>query len=656
MTDAGIAALLVEDNPADVALLMERLQDGDAQAWQISHCSRLAAAIDQLRQRAFDVVLLDLSLPDSQGLETVTRLQAAVPHVPTVVLTGLQDKTLARQAVAQGAQDYLVKGQFSSELLIAKVEYAIERAQILKKLQSQKQELAKANATLQQREREFRTLVENTPDLIARFDNQLRCLYTNPANTYQLAIPLESCLGKPLFEVGYPPEMTEFLDNRLNQVFATQRVQVDEFRVKIQDDWKIYQIYLVPEFDADNSIQSVLAIGRDISQLRRTEAAFAEAAAANRVKDEFLATLSHELRTPLNPILGWVKLLQSHQLSPKKTQSALKTIERNAQRQAQMVDDLLDLSQITRGQLSLRLAPIRLIEPIQEAIATVRLAAEAKDITLKTQLDLETAYVRGDAGRLQQLAWNILSNAIKFTPKGGRVTVRLEQVDQDAQLTITDNGRGIKPSFLPFVFDRFRQEDNSLTRQFGGLGLGLSLARQLTEAHGGTITADSPGEGQGATFTVRLPLLSTPTEMLPDAPVERPKGSLQGTKILLVEDEPDSQDLIVEILGEAGAHVAAVDSADEALEVLSQTRFDVLVSDIGLPFTNGYSLMRQVRQIVTAAELPAVAFTAYANEQDRQNALEVGYQEHLSKPVEPEALVSTVAKLLNSSPDQAYRH
>jgi CheY-like chemotaxis protein len=242
--------------------------------------------------------------------------------------------------------------------------------------------------------------------------------------------------------------------------------------------------------------------------------------------------------------------------------------------------------------------------------------------------------------------WNLLTNAIKFTPRGGQVIVRLEQVEQDAQLTVADNGKGINASFLPFVFDRFSQEDNSLTRQFGGLGLGLALARQLAEAHGGTITAFSAGADQGATFTVRLPLLPAAAEKALAPPEAQPKRSLHGTTILLVEDEPDSQDLIVEILTDVGANIVAVGSADEALEALPQGSFDVLVSDIGLPFTNGYRLMQQVRQIVSAEALPAVAFTAYAGSQNRKIALEVGYQEHLSKPVDPQTLVSTIANLL----------
>lgn len=640
-----IAALLVEDNPADMVLLMELLQDSDEQAWQISHCKRLNVALEQLGQNTFDVVLLDLSLPDSQGLDTLVQLHRAVPHIPIVVLTGLQDKNLARQAVAQGAQDYLVKGQISSELLVKTIEYAIERSQILRKLQDQTQELVTTNEILQQREREFRTLVENTPDIIARYDRQFRCLYTNPASTNQLEIAT-SFSGKTLFQLGYPQEMIQFLETALERVFTTGQIEIDEFRVRYQEEWKTYQTYVVPEFRADGSIETVLTIARDITQLRETEIAFAQAQTANRMKDEFLATLSHELRTPLNPILGWVKLLRTRQFSVEQTQTALETIERNAQRQAQLVEDLLDVSQMIRGQLTLTLAPVLLSEPIQAAIETVRLAAQAKNLEIETKFDPKVGYVRGDIVRLQQLMWNLLTNAVKFTPNGGKIMVQLEQINHDAQITVRDTGKGIKPDFIPFVFDRFRQEDNSTTRQFGGLGLGLALVRQLVEAHGGTITAQSPGEGQGATFTVRLPLLLEPQAVTPHLPTSNQTSDLQGTRILLVEDEHDSRELIAWILKEAGAKLVAVGSANVALNTLCQNSFDVLVSDIGLPDMDGYRLLQQVRRLASAEALPAIALTAYGGEINRQTALASGYQQHLAKPIEPNVLVSAIAELI----------
>ena len=634
MASETLTALLVEDNPSDVALLTELLQDGDAKSWQITNFKRLSQALAELQSKEFDVILLDLSLPDSQGVDTVVQVYNVVPHIPIVVLTGLPDKNLALQAVAKGAQDYLVKGQISPELLVKTIEYAIERSQIVSKLQ--------------QREREFRTLVENTPDIIARHDRQHRYVYINPAITREFGIATATFLGKTPSELNYPQENSQFLENCLENALTTGKIQIEEFQVTNQDQPKTYQIYLVPEFGVNGSVDSVVTIARNITKLRQTEAAFAESETLNRMKDEFLAMLSHELRTPLNPILGWTRLLQTRSFSSEQTQSALATIERNAQRQAQLVEDLLDLSQILRGQLKLKLAPVQLIQPINAAIKTARLAAASKSIEIETVLNSHLGYVRGDATRLQQVMENLLSNAVKFTPNGGKVIIRLEQIADEAQITVSDNGKGIKPSFLPFVFERFRQEDSSNTRQFGGLGLGLALVRQILEAHGGTVNAASPGEGQGAIFTVRLPLLSSSLAITPQQPDESQVLNLAGVKILLVEDESDSCDLIVWVLEQAGASVTAATSATVALNVLAHSKFDVMVSDIGLPDLDGYSLLKQVRTLPSAQELTAIALTAFAGEVNQQTALAAGYQQHLSKPIEPDVLVLKIAEVIGA--------
>lgn len=425
---------------------------------------------------------------------------------------------------------------------------------------------------------------------------------------------------------------------------------MNEFRVEYRNEWKTYQTYVVPEFSTRSSIESVLTISRDITQLRQTQAAFAEAETANRMKDEFLATLSHELRTPLNPILGWTRLLRSRSFSAERVQEALETIERSAERQSQLVEDLLDLSQIIQGQLKLSLSSVPLIEPIQAAIDTIRLSAEAKELEIETQLDPAVGYVRGDCMRLQQILWNILTNAVKFTPLGGKIVIQLERLDRQAQITVKDTGKGIKPDFLPFVFDRFRQEDGSFTRNFGGLGLGLALVRQLVEAHGGTITAASPGEGQGATFTIQLPLLKAPDTVSPALPNRNPILNLEGMNILLVEDEPGSRALMVFILEEVGANLVAVASANAALDALSCNSFDLLLSDIGLPDIDGYRLLQQIR--ASGQELPAIALTAYAGEVNRQAALDAGYQQHLSKPISPDVLIFEISQLIRQEKRQ----
>uniref|UniRef100_B8HS57 histidine kinase n=1 Tax=Cyanothece sp. (strain PCC 7425 / ATCC 29141) TaxID=395961 RepID=B8HS57_CYAP4 len=374
-------------------------------------------------------------------------------------------------------------------------------------------------------------------------------------------------------------------------------------------------------------------------------------ARANRVKDEFLAVLSHELRSPLNPILGWTKLLQSQSFSPDKAAKALATIERNAKLQAQLIEDLLDVSRILQGKMVLNVTSVNLGSVIEAALETVRLAAEAKAIQLETLMEPEIDPILGDPARLQQIVWNLLTNAVKFTPQGGQVTVRLQRVDTFAQLQVQDTGKGISPAFLPHVFDYFRQEDGTTTRKFGGLGLGLAIVRHLTEQHGGTVAADSPGEGLGATFTIRLPLQAKATETADPQLPPAAQLDLSNLNILVVDDEVDMRELMVTILETYGAQVRLAASAIDALNILQQWHPDLLISDIGMPDMDGYSLMQQVQAIATAQQnsIPGIALTAYAGEIDQRQALAAGYQLHLAKPVEPEALVQAIATLIPAS-------
>ncbi|WP_408035517.1 MULTISPECIES: ATP-binding protein [Nostocales] len=388
--------------------------------------------------------------------------------------------------------------------------------------------------------------------------------------------------------------------------------------------------------------------------LERERAAREEAERANRIKDEFLAVLSHELRSPLNPILGWTKLLRSRKLDEQASERALETIERNAKLQTQLIEDLLDVSRILRGKLVLNASPVNLITVIQGALETVRLAAQAKHIEIQTILDSELGRVIGDGNRLQQVVWNLLSNAIKFTPPGGTVEVRLEQVDNYAQIQVKDNGKGISPQFLPHVFEYFLQEDSQTTRKFGGLGLGLAIVRHLTELQGGTVFAESPGENLGATFTVRLPLLEDTQELYDSCKDALLHVStthqlpLSGLQILVVDDEADMRELVVAILTQSGAEVKVVASAVEALLALDDFKADILVSDIGMPQIDGYMLMRQVRNRSPeqGGQIPAIALTAYAGEINQQQALAAGFQQHISKPVDPEELVQAIALLV----------
>jgi len=369
---------------------------------------------------------------------------------------------------------------------------------------------------------------------------------------------------------------------------------------------------------------------------------------ANQVKDEFLAILSHELRSPLNPILGWSRLLQTKKFDEAKTNQALATIERNAKLQTQLIDDLLDLARILRGKLHLNNVPTNLTLAIEAAIETVKTAAVSKSISLHPVL-MPVGQVYGDDARLQQIVWNLLSNAIKFTPEGGRVDIHLQRVGHDAHIVIKDTGKGIKPEFLPSLFESFRQEDVSTTRQYGGLGLGLSIVKYLVEAHGGTVTAESPGEGLGSTFTVRLPLL--PTAPGSEAALALPQSelALDGVKVLTVDDDPDTLDLLMTVLSQYGAEVQGAASVATAVTLFETFQPQVLVSDIGMPNENGYALIRQIRALSPeqGGQVLAIALTAYTRDVDKQQVLASGYQRHLSKPVEIDSLVRAVKQLVS---------
>jgi signal transduction histidine kinase/integral membrane sensor domain MASE1/ActR/RegA family two-component response regulator len=384
--------------------------------------------------------------------------------------------------------------------------------------------------------------------------------------------------------------------------------------------------------------------------LASEQAARSDAEEANRLKDDFLATLSHELRTPLTAILGWLSMLRSGRLDAKTSQQALETVERNARAQGQLIEDLVDVSRIVRGNLKLEIVPVDMAKVIAAAIEIVRPAANARGVSIEVSMAAGVGLVAGDAARLQQILWNLLSNSVKFTPRDGHVYVSLRTTDSNAEVEVRDTGIGIDANFLPRVFERFRQAELALTRSHRGLGLGLAIVRQLTELHGGTIRAASDGEGKGATFTLRIPLADRPSiapeTIATPAPVRNSR--LTGLRVLLVEDERDTRELLTLTLEVSGAEVQAVDSAQKALADLQSFQPDVLLSDIGLPLESGYDLIQRVRALPSAtSKVPAVALTAFASERDRQRALACGFQMHLSKPVEPAVLIQAIDQLVH---------
>ena len=401
------------------------------------------------------------------------------------------------------------------------------------------------------------------------------------------------------------------------------------------------------------AVVSQVAVAGDNARLYvAAEAAREAAEAANSAKDQFLSTLSHELRTPLNAVYGWATMLERGQLGAEQAQRALQIILRNVNAQVRLIDDLLDLSRVASGKLRLAVQPVDLQRVVEEALDGIRPAAAAKNIRLQPVLASPGGPVSGDPDRLQQVVWNLLSNAVKFTPKGGRVQIQLQRVSSHVELLVSDTGQGIQPDLLPYVFDRLRQGDSSSTRSHGGLGLGLALVRHFVELHGGIVFAESPGEGRGATFVVKLPLMTArPSELAaertPPTFQRASAQSLAGLRILVVDDDPTAVDLNREILSQAGAEVRGCTSGAEALQLLQQWRPAVLVSDIEMPGLDGYTLLRQIRALPPdqGGKTPAVALSAYNRPEDRVRSLRAGFNFHVSKPVEPNELTVIVASL-----------
>lgn len=516
--------------------------------------------------------------------------------------------------------------------------------------------------------------VENTPLAVIERDRDFRITRWSQGAERIFGWSAQEVIGKGIHEwQAIVAEDIEIVRNARERLLSGQEKQnIVSNRSYRKDGSVVYcEWYNSALLDESGNLVSVLSLVLDVTDrkqaeverlklLERERAARTEAEAANRIKDEFLAVLSHELRSPLNPILGWSKLLQSRNVDEATLARGLETIERNAKLQIQLIEDLLDVSRILRGKLTLTICPVDLVSTIEAALETVRLAASAKSIQIETLYQPNVGQVLGDSGRLQQVVWNLVSNAVKFTPSGGRVDVQLSKVERleglednlqpatsYAQIQVSDTGKGINPDFLPHVFDYFRQENSTTTRAFGGLGLGLAIVRHLVELHGGAVSAESLGEGQGATFTVWLPLKVTLVETKLDNQQDNDSPDLSGIRVLVVDDEVDMREFLSFMLEDYGAEVTVVTSASEALEALREVEPDVLVSDIGMPDVDGYTLIRQIRAMPPeqGGQIPAIALTAYAAEADQTQALSSGFTKHIAKPVEPNALATVVASL-----------
>ena len=515
---------------------------------------------------------------------------------------------------------------------------------------------------LRSREQELRSLFDLSAIGMAKVSSEGRYLRVNRKYCQMLGYSEQEMLNLTLYDVTHP-EDREASAVKMNSSFTggPEEYSIEKRYVRKDGEiiWALVNWTIVRDAEG-HPLLSVANI-QDITARKQAEAEREElllseraaretAEAATRSKDEFLAVVSHELRSPLNAILGYAALLRYGRMDAEEVKHAVEVIERSGKAQAHLIDDLLDTARIISGKLRLVVGPVDPASVIEESVQTIRPAAEAKGVSLGADLPTEIGQITGDPARLQQIVWNLLSNAIKFTPQGGRVEARLERVDPHIRITVSDTGKGISPDFLPYVFDRFHQSDTSSVRRHGGLGLGLALAKYLVELHGGTIEADSSGEGQGAIFKVTLPVraVATPIGEGDGAPAAKSSGELAGVCALVVDDEDDARELLKSALENYGADVIAVSSAAEAYALITETprpeRPDVMVADIGMPDEDGYSLIRRLREWEEAhgAYTPAVALTAYGRVEDRVSALKAGFQIHVAKPVDPDELAIVI--------------
>lgn len=555
------------------------------------------------------------------------------------------------------------------EITAHQLDFSGRRAELVMALDITERKFAEE--ALVESEDRYRDLVDNSHELMCTHDLEGRIISVNPWAARVLGYKQETLIGLDIRE-GLMPEYRDLFDDYLREIrengFARGIMKVRTASGETRF-WEYYNTLRTQGVESP----IVRGMAHDVTErrqaLKREKEARLEAESANRLKDEFLSTLSHELRTPLTAIIGWSKLLIDGELEPDKQPKALETIARNARFQAQLIDDLLEVSRIITGKLRLEFSPCELRPVIEAVVEGLRPTAEAKAVRLELLLEPDVALIYGDVDRLGQVIWNLLSNAVKFTPRNGSVQVKLQRTKSQVVIAVRDSGEGIKPDFLPHVFERFSQADGSTTREHGGLGLGLAIVRHLVELHGGAVRAESPGEGLGSTFVVSLPLMEAS-----DAQVQRPKfqdddlvvadakriahkPSLDGLRLLIVDDEPDFRELVTLMLGRYGAVVKTAASAGEALVYVENWKPDVLVSDIGMRDEDGYGLISKVRalSLERGGSTPALALTAYTRAEDRLHALSAGYQIHLAKPITGPELAAAVANLAgrtNQTPEK----
>jgi PAS domain S-box-containing protein len=660
--------LVVDDHPANLLVLEATLAP---LGHTVVKASSGEEALRELLHDDFAVILMDVQMPGIDGFQAAQMIKERkrTRHIPIIFVTAIhREAPHIFKGYSHGAVDYLLK-PFDADILRSKVAVFVDlycKGERIKWQERQLREQA-LQAEAQRSEQRFRDLVDGLPlcawaaaaDGRIRYANRMARALTEPWEEGRSdALPLQ---------LVHEDDRARAEQSWKQAVATANQVEL-ELRLRLGQAYRWHLMRAVPERDERGRVTGWIATATDIDdrkrsdedRARRLEAerqAREEAEAANRAKDEFLATVSHELRTPLNAILGWARMLSSGMLDAARMEHAIETIERNAQVQTELIEDILDVARIVTGKMQLHIRPVSWATLVKAAVDTVRPTAEAKGVALRAQLAEVPDGTTGDPERLQQVVWNLLSNAIKFTPPGGVVEVTLTQAEGAVEVAVQDSGKGIPQEFLPRVFERFSQADGISTRSHGGLGLGLAIVRNLVEQHGGEVAAESQGEGKGARFIVKVPerakgdegaendWVSAQSQPPPTSLQSAP--TLQDVRVLFVDDQEDARELVSELLEIYGAKVTAVGTVEAALAALAKEVPDVLISDIGLPEEDGYSLIRRIRALPPerGGRVPAIAVTGFARAEDGKRALQDGFQMHLAKPVEPSELLALVRSL-----------
>jgi signal transduction histidine kinase len=695
MNSEKVNILLVDDRPEKL-MALETVLESLGQNIVRAYSGR--DALRAVLQEEFAVILLDVNMPGMDGFETASliRQRKNSERVPIIFVTAFDDDMQASRGYSLGAVDYIMAPVLPDVLrtkvgvfvdLFLKTEQVKHQADALRRRADQMHKLAVASVAIHSStspETLLQTVTDTARDIIG-CHQAISLLVIQPGVGQRL--PRTKTVTS--FSEKFAPWRTRHLqlDRIATTLVARNRTAVRMTHAELLDhpDWEIVRSADIPPFQGgmlaapllrrhgDDNLGVIYVADRlsgeftnddkailvQLAQMTSTaieNMIFAEEREANRIKDEFLATLSHELRTPLNAILGWTQLLQMETLG-EDAQHGVNVIERNAKAQTKLIEDLLDVSRITTGKLRLSTKPISLIGIARASLDVVRPAADAKQITLQADFQPNADVITADGDRLQQVIWNLLANAVKFTQRGGHVRMALcapnSSADSHVEIRVEDNGQGIRPEFLPHVFDRFRQADSTSTRSHGGLGIGLTIVRHVVELHGGQVHAESAGEGSGTTFIVRLPRITSATSSheintsppSEPQPIDHPRtADLAGMHILVIDDEPDAREMVARALSLAGANLTEAGSASEGLAAFKRDRADLVISDIGMPEQDGYDLIRQLRQLSPeeGGQVPAIALTAYAGEEDRRLSLSAGFQMHLTKPIQPAEIISAV--------------